>query len=141
MTRGEIVHSMKCGPIPSTYHAKLCLFIHPPCNQVLRVELQWSTLTLFLHFSAVVPSEDDKFLGQFGRKKCCRGRQWPVSDGGASQQKSHLEFSTATLPSFGQTVYSPCKIPGILHLQSHGEVLRQLHTKVCVGFILLLQVQ
>lgn len=52
---------------------------------------------------------------------------------GASRQETHLKFSTATLPSFGQMVYS--KIPGTLNFYGCSGISRQLDTKLHNGFI------
>lgn len=131
--------SVHCGPIPSTYHTKLCLFIHPLCNQLL----WWN------------------FSGGLWRYSCTSLQQYPVrmTNFWASLERRVLQGKAVASLRWGATsgkliwnsalqhchllarLYTPPvkKIPGILHLQTHAEVLRQLDTKVCNAFILLLQ--
>lgn len=47
----------------------------------------------------------DEFLGEFGKKNAAEeGSDQPAWE--AKQSRTHLVFSTATLPSFGQTEYT-----------------------------------
>lgn len=100
---------MRCVSILPTYES--LSFHFPTCNQLLRWNFSgwlwcYSYTTVQLYPVRIV-----NFRVSLERRML-QGKAVARCDGGANQLKTHLEFSTATLPSFGQTVYSPVKSQG-----------------------------
>lgn len=78
---------------------------------------------------AVVPSEDGKFQGWFGKTSAAGEGSGQSAMGGQPVENS-FGIQHCNIAIFWPDCILPCKMSRILHLQTHTEVLRQLDTKV-----------